>query len=114
MSRPGFSTLTCRYGSRIFTNLSRTPNTFKRLSALFSPLGETKHMYRTQIAVLMLTAAAAQAAEPPVIRAMIPENGAASFGQMITIQGFGLAPSNRPTVIFTPALEGDDITCNFI
>ncbi|MGH9721592.1 MAG: hypothetical protein ACRD8O_15395 [Bryobacteraceae bacterium] len=65
----------------------------------YNPFTQPEHL-RTLVFELTLTlSAAVQAAEPPVIRAMMAENGAASFGQMIArgqklvVFGYGLDTS---------------------
>ena len=59
--------------------------------------------------LLALEAYAAQ----PVVKAIFPEKGAAGFGQLVTIQGFGLDLSDNPLITFQPALGGAAIHCSF-
>ncbi len=67
--------------------------------------------------VLSITAATLLALETsaaqPVVKAIVPEKGAAGFGQLVTIQGFGLDLSSNPVLTFLPALGGAAIQCSF-
>ena len=44
---------------------------------------------------------------------MVPETGAAGVGQLVTVQGFGLALTENPVASFQPALGGATIQCSF-
>ena len=49
----------------------------------------------------------------PVIRNIVPTTGTAGFGQLITIQGFGLNVANNPVVNFQPQAGGATLHCSF-
>ncbi len=49
----------------------------------------------------------------PVIRNIVPTTGTAGFGQLITIQGFGLNAANNPVVNFQPQAGGATLHCSF-
>jgi IPT/TIG domain len=61
------------------------------------------------IALLAISSVSAQ----PVIRKVIPESAAAGLGQLITVQGFGLALALNPVVNFQPTAGGATIHCSF-
>ncbi len=48
----------------------------------------------------------------PVIRNIVPTTGTAGFGQLITIQGFGLKLANNPVVNFQPQAGGATLHCS--
>ena len=52
-------------------------------------------------------------AQGPVIKAIVPQSAAAGFGQLVTLQGFGLDLINNPVINFQPVLGGATIHCSF-
>ena len=69
-------------------------------------------LFVLSIAAATLLAFETQAAQP-VVKAIVPEKGAAGFGQLVTIQGFGLDLADNPVITFQPALGGAAINCSF-
>ncbi|MBM3734441.1 MAG: hypothetical protein FJW39_01530 [Acidobacteria bacterium] len=49
----------------------------------------------------------------PVVMNVVPETAASGFGQLITIQGSGLAPSNNPKLTMVNDATGQASTCPF-
>lgn len=70
-------------------------------------------MKRFTLSFAVLCLAGSIASAQPLIRKVIPESAAAGFGQLVTIQGFGLALSGGPVVHFQPVLGGATINCSF-
>ncbi len=65
------------------------------------------------IGLILSSQPAAAQPGPPIIRSIVPENGAAGFGQLITIQGSDVFVLGSTTVTFTPK-GGAPSSCVFV
>jgi len=68
-----------------------------------------KKLFYAALATALCVTTSAQ----PVIRNIVPTTGTAGFGQLITIQGFGLNAANNPVVNFQPQAGGATLHCSF-